>query len=270
MNDYGYDKAPANAYPALIKDAEDNQVVWQETFSLKVGSTTTNIKNDVTIELSDDFSKGTYKVKNMFKADLFFGATGMVMNAGADYYADLEDDVLTIYKAEHPSYHFGGNVTLKVDLSEMTITSSANINCTTAGSPQKAAEIVDYKLAIPSESEGGEESPYAYLFGELKESFADGGYQGNPKKGTLVIEASDDPAHHLLMTFFSGNPCAVTVYADVSADGKYITTVQPKGYTNMGKFYSSTLDVYAAGGTVAIWGTLKFDYPTISDYSASR
>ena len=256
--------------PALLVDGEGNPIKWQETFDLKVGSTTTNFKNDVTIELSDDFTKGTYKVKNMFKADLFFGATGMVMNVGADYYADLEDDVLTIYKAEHPSYHFGGNVTLKVDLSEMTITSSANINCTTAGAQQKAAEILDYKLAIPNESEGGEDSPYAYLFGELTESFADGGYQGNPKKGTLVIAASDDPAHHLLMTFFSGNPCAVTVYADVSADGKYITTVQPEGYTNMGKFYSSTLEVYAGGGVVSVWGTLKFDYPTIADYSAAR
>lgn len=254
--------------PALIKDAEDNQVVWQETFSLKVGSTTTKFKNDVTIELSDDFSKGTYKVKNMFKADLFFGATGMVMNAGADYYADLEDDVLTIYKAEHPSYHFGGNVTLKVDLSEMTITSSANINCTTAGSPQKAAEIVDYKLAIPSESEGGEESPYAAYFGTLLESFSDASYYGFPAKGNLVIEASDDPAHHLKMTFFSGKPCAVTTYADVSADGSKITTVQTK--CSMGNFFPSTLDVYIGGGTISVWGTLKFDYPTISDYAASR
>lgn len=255
--------------PALLVDGEGNPIKWQETFGLKVGSTTTNFKNDVTIELSDDFTKGTYKVKNMFKADLFFGATGMVTNVGADYYADLEDDVLTVYKAEHPSYYFGGNITLKVDLSEMTITSSANINCTTAGAQQKAAEIVDYKLVIPNESEGGEESPYAAYFGTLVESFNDASYYGYPAKGNLVIEASDDPAHHLKMTFFSGKSCAVTTYADVSADGSKITTVQTN--CNMGTFYSSTLDVYMAGGVLsAVWGTLNFDYPTISDYAASR
>lgn len=254
--------------PALLVDGEGNPIKWQETFGLKIGSTTTNFKNDVTIELSDDFTKGTYKVKNMFKADLFFGATGMVTNAGADYYADLENDVLTVYKAEHSSYYFGGNVTLKVDLSEMTITSSANINCTTAGAQQKAAEIVDYKLVIPNESEGGEESPYAAYFGTLLESFNDASYYGYPAKGNLVIEASDDPAHHLKMTFFSGKPCAVTTYADVSADGSKITTVQTN--CSMGNFFPSTLDVYIGGGTIAVWGTLNFDYPTISDYSASR
>jgi hypothetical protein len=112
------------------------------------------------------------------------------------------------------------------------------------------------------------ESPYAYLFGELTESFNDASYYGYPAKGKLVIAASDDPAHHLKMTFFSGKAAAVTTYADVSAGGSKITTVQ----TNcmLGTFYSSTLDVYAGGGSVAVWGTLKFDYPTIADYAASK
>ena len=107
------------------------------------------------------------------------------------------------------------------------------------------------------------------MFAELTESFDDASYYGYPAKGTLVIEASDDPAHHLKMTFFSGKSCAVTTYADVSADGSKITTVETS--STMGTFYSSTLDVYVGGGTIAVWGTLKFDFPSsISDYSASK
>ena len=144
--------------PALLTDDEGNVVEWEETFTLKVGATGTKKKNDVTFELSDDFAKATYKIKNMFVADSWFNNGQTMSGVGAEYYADLEDGILTIYKAEYPSYHFGGNVTLKVDLSEMAITSSANINCTTAGAPQKAAEIVDYKLAIPAPSQGGDQN----------------------------------------------------------------------------------------------------------------
>lgn len=153
--------------PALLADEEGNVVEWEETFTLKVGTTETKKKNAVTFDISDDLSKATYKIKNMFVADSWFNNGQTMSGVGAEYYADLEDGTLTIYKAEYPSYHFGGNVTLNVDLSEMTITSSANINCTTAGAPQKAAEIVDYKLAIPAPSQGGN----SLLAGTWKESF---------------------------------------------------------------------------------------------------
>ena len=255
-----------NYLPALIKDEEDNSVNWEETFTLKIGTNETAKKNAITIELSDDFTKGTYKIKNMFVSDLWYNNSLMMTNVGADYYADVEDGVMTVYKASK-SYYFNEDIKLAVDLDAMTITSLANIACT-APSNNKSAELLNYTITLPKASEGGEESPYAYLFGEFKESFNDASYYGYPAKGTLIIAASDDPAHHLKMTFFGGKSVAVTTYADVSADGSKITTVQTS--SSMGKFYSSTLDVYAAGGTVAIWGTLKFDYPTISDYSASR
>ena len=248
--------------PALLVDGEGNPIKWQETFGLKIGSTTTNFKNDVTIELSDDFTKGTYKVKNMFKADLFFGATGMVMNAGADYYADLEDDILTIYKAEHSSYHFGGNVTLKVDLSEMTITSSANINCTTAGAQQKAAEIVDYKLEIPAPSQGGGSvNPLAELaIGEYAES----GFSGNPAPGTLVIELSDDASKGDLLVKFGFE--TTKFYATVSGDASTMTiTVPETSTTNWGPI-SASLTLYPSGHY--IMGQVQYGWGTIYSYSA--
>ena len=256
--------------PALIEDEDGNPVNWEETFSLKIGSNDPVKKeNAVTIELSDDFAKATYKIKNMFVADSWFSNGQTLSGVGAEYYADIVDGVMTVYKkSESASYYFKEDVKLAVDLDAMTFTSAANIVCSTAGSSQKDAEIVDYKVAIPQASEGGE-SPYAYLFGELTESFYDASYYGYPAKGKLVIAASDDPAHHLKMTFFSGKSCAVTTYADVSADGSKITTVQTS--CAMGTFFSSTLDVYVGGGSVAVWGTLKFSYPSaISDYSASK
>ena len=216
--------------PALLVDGEGNPIKWQETFSLKVGSTTTNFKNDVTIELSDDFTEGTYKVKNMFKADQYFGPGYQTMTSvGADYYADLEDDVLTIYKAEHPSYYFGGNVTLKVDLSEMTITSSSNINCTTAGAQQKAAEIIDYKLEIPAPVV--EDDPVLAKFvGTWSESFEFKQYSWSTAATytndavEIKIEDGQLVATNILkITPQYGSPAAGTYYGVLSSDGKTVT-----------------------------------------------
>ena len=104
------------------------------------------------------------------------------------------------------------------------------------------------------------------LAGEYTEEFADGSFYGNPAKGTLTVAASDNADYDLQMTFFGGTSAAVTVYANVSEDGTTITTVQPSGYTNMGTFYASTLTV--AGNVIS--GTLNFDYPTVSDYTATK
>lgn len=228
--------------PALLVDGEGNPIKWQETFGLKVGSTTTNFKNDVTIELSDDFTKGTYKVKNMFKADQYFGPGYQTMTSvGADYYADLEDDVLTIYKAEHSSYYFGGNVTLKVDLSEMTITSSANINCTTAGAQQKAAEIVDYKLAIPAPSQGGE----SLLAGTWKESFAQGGKQWTNDSVSIEVGADGTVTISNMFRFGDYTKYSGTYTGTVSEDGRVISlpneTYGPTTHGMLGPISACTL-----------------------------
>ena len=115
-------------------------------------------------------------------------------------------------------------------------------------------------------SEGGEEGgeDHSALYGQYTENFDDSNYNGNPVKGTLKVEASDDTAHDLKMTFFGGTSVAFTVYADV--DGSTITTVNPGTYSGMGQFHESTLTV--SGNTIA--GTLNFDYPTIPDYSATK
>ena len=115
-------------------------------------------------------------------------------------------------------------------------------------------------------SEGGEEGgeDHSALYGEYTENFDDSNYLGYPTKGTLKVEASDDTAHDIKMTFFGGTNVAFTVYADV--DGSTITTVNPGTYSGMGQLHESTLTV--SGNTIS--GTLNFDYPTIPDYSATK
>lgn len=140
--------------PALITDKDDNPVKWEETFTLKIGENTNLKKNSVTIELSDDFSKGAYKIKNMFISDLWVYNNQNMSNVGADYYADEENGVMTVYQA-NLSYYFNSNIELAVDLDAMTLVSSAaSIGCSTPAPSNKSAEILDYKIALPKADEG--------------------------------------------------------------------------------------------------------------------
>ena len=223
---------------------------WHSNFTAGSG-----YENDLmTIELSDDASKGQLKVK-MFAYESYGSAYQLVC------YANLSEDGTTLTVLSSGVDYtgmgtFGENMVMTVSEGGNKIEFNKTLN-------------TSYYMPVGMLT-ATKISPYAYLFGELTESFDDASYYGYPAKGKLVIAASDDPAHHLKMIFFSGRSCAATTYADVSSDGKYITTVQPSGCTYMGTFYSSTLEVNTDGGTVTIWGTLKFDWPTISDYAASK
>lgn len=165
--------------------------------------------------------------------------------------------VSVVYEAMGP-----GKLVLTYDESSKTLTSPSGVSYSDF-STFNMSDIVATKQGA---SEGGEEGgeDHSALYGEYTENFDDSNYNGNPVKGTLKVEASDDTAHDLKMTFFGGTSVAFTVYADV--DGSTITTVNPGTYSGMGQFYESTLTV--SGNTIA--GTLNFDHPTIPDYSATK
>ena len=259
-----------NYYPSLIADEAGEAIQWEESFGLYKGtneSAAKTFKNTFSFELSDDFSKGAYKVKNMFYAESYFDNNGQpVSNKGGEYYADVEGNTLTLYReGAQKSYGFTADVVVSYDASAMTFAMAE----TSVGYVQGIGSdirIKGYQAVVYVEAPAAGDSEFVALLGDYKESFADGSYYGSPSKGTLTIAVSDNADYDLKMTFFGGTKAATTVYANVSEDGKTITTVQPSGYTNMGKFYASTLTV---DGNV-IWGTLKFDYPTISDYSATK
>lgn len=253
-----------NYEPGLITDENEEQIEWAEAFELyaneSLSGTPTSKKGVFTIALSDDFSKGVYKISNMFMANSYFDNNGQpVSNKGGEYYADLAGDVLTVYRANAVmSYGFISDVEMNYDATAKKFTFAGPVY---AGNP---GYLANYTAAVKVDAPAGGE--FADLIDQYEEDFADDSYNGRPAKGTLTIAASDNADYDLQMTFFGGTSAAVTVYANISDDGTTITTVQPSGYTNMGTFYASTLTV--ADGVIS--GTLTFDYPpTVSDYKAT-
>lgn len=258
---------------------EENPIEWEETFGLYSDESLTSelatFTNVFTIELSDDFSKGTYKLKNLFVVDMYYGeGFQMITNKGGDYYAnyDAATGKLTVLKENAvASYTFQGDVVLTYDSANKTFSAPTMTVTLLNGSAYYASGATRYIGGYAAEVKEEQEipsSPYAYLFGDYTESFNDSNYYGYPSKGILTIAQSDDANYDLKMTFFGGTSVAVTTYANVSDDGKKITTVETS--CSMGKFYESTLDIEYLSMGAPIWGTLTFDYPTISDYTASK
>ena len=112
---------------SIVNDAEGNQIVWEESFGLfndsaLSGEPQSSFTNKFTISLSDDFSKGAYKISNMFKADSYFDENRQPQsNKGADYYADMEGDVLIVHKrAGGNSYSFSSDITLNYNRTDKT------------------------------------------------------------------------------------------------------------------------------------------------------
>ena len=216
--------------PALIENNEGNPVNWEETFTLKIDENLSQKKNSVTIELSDDQSKATYKIKNMFVADMWFNNGQNMSDKGGNYYANEENGVMTVYKASQ-SYYFDDDINLAFDLDAMTFTSTTNIICRTAGVQQKEAEIIDYKIAIPAPSQGTDN----LLAGTWKESFVyTGGWSGpeNCTNDAVTIDVQSDGTvvvsnifkYVMYSTVYSG-----TYTGTVSADGRVITLPEESG-----------------------------------------
>lgn len=111
-----------NVYMDFVTDVNGDPIQWEETFGLygdeALSNKLTSFTNVFTIALSDDFSKGTYKISNMFKVDSYWNNGQQVTNKGGEYYAnyDAENGELTVLKANSASgYTFTGNVVLAYD-----------------------------------------------------------------------------------------------------------------------------------------------------------
>lgn len=266
----------------FVNDENGDPIQWEESFklysdeSLSPDLELATFTNVFTIELSDDFSKGTYKLKNLFVVDRYYGeGFQMITNKGGDYYAnyDAATGNLTVLKANAvASYTFPGDVVLTYDSVNNTFSATTLTVTLPSGSEYYASGatryIGGYSAAVKEEQEIPS-SPYAYLCAQYTESLT-GAANGNPTPGTLTIELSDNDSYDLKMTFFGGTSTEVTVYANVSDDGKTLTTVKPAGYTNMGSFYESTLTLSDLSTGGPIWGTLKFDYPANVEYTAFK
>ena len=243
-----------NYLPALIFDENGDPVKWQETFDLKVGETTTAKKNDITIELSDDFSKGTYLIKNMFIADEFYDEDGRrVSNEGANYYADEENGVLTVYRGSQKSYSFDSDIALAIDLSAMTLTGPAIIDCYNYNRT-KSMQILDYKIAVKSEA--GSDNPLA---GTWKESFSYSDWSGttNYTNDQVLIEIGADGSatiSNMFRTMMYSTAYSGTYTGTVSSDGRSISIPEesygPNTHGMLGPVPAMTLTLSADNQTL--------------------
>ena len=220
--------------------------------------------NGMEITASEEASFGQLKVK-------FFTTTD---GSSFTAYAALEDSKLKVAVGgmNHPGF---GTIWDPAAVIEFTVNADGTITLA-EWEDGKWKTMTNYVATKFVEEEGGDEGDegdegddfaYAYLLGEYTESFDDSEYYGYPGKGTLRIAKSDNPAHHLQMTFFIGSYGEVTVYANVSSDGKTIVT---EDSVSGPKLTSSTLNIDYLSIGRPIYGTVYFDEYELYDYTASR
>jgi hypothetical protein len=262
-----------NYLPSLISNDEGEVIEWAESFDLyryesDITGGTPNVsqKGVFTVALSDDFSKGVYKISNMFYADVYYGdGYLMISNKGGVYYADIEGNVLTVKKdGAVLSYGFSKDIEMTYDAEAQTITCAGPVATYSYGGviANRECFLVNYKAEIKKEEVGGDVDLTSF-YGVYNEDVT---APYGSKKETLVISESDNSSYDLKMQFFytSGESSYSydTAYGKVAADGKSITVTIP-GYSN---FYGPVADfVLTVEGN-----TISGKYAGQYQYSASK
>ena len=242
----------------FVEDAEGNPIQWEENFSVYKNESdatpTHTYKNVFTIELSDDFDKGTYKVNNIFVYnDKYTG------NVAGTYYANYDAGTFTIIKNDS-GYPFSNNtVALTYDEAEKTFTASSPIQFGykfSANYLQDGGFIKGYTAAVKVDKPATEPSGVEALYGEYTETFG-GTY---PTPGKTIIEASDQSGYDVKVTFFkplSGYGSGDVAYGKVNPEG---TEISFDAYTSniMGPLSAFTLTVDGNNLSGSYGGTFNY------------
>lgn len=262
---------------------EENPIEWEETFGLysdeSLNSKLTTFTNVFTIELSDDFSKGTYKLKNLFVVDMYYGeGFQMITNKGGDYYAnyDAATGNLTVLKANAvASYTFQGDVVLTYDSANKTFSAPTMTVTLLNGSAYYASGATRYIGGYAAEvketedpgTSGDNVDPLVQaVVGTYTES-----HTGTwPVAGTVEIRNSDDTSKGNIMLIFSFDTSA-KFYATIAGTDTNATIeiADNQSSNNFGPI-DGTITIMASYGYM--YGELNFIGmgSTISDYSAMR
>lgn len=286
-----------NYLPSLIADAEGETIQWEESFDLyryesdiTSGEPKASIKNVFTVALSDDFSKGVYKISNMFKADMYYNQGQMISNKGGEYYADVEGNVLTIkYKGSTLSYGFSKDIDLVYDAEAQTITSAAPIATYAYGGvlANRDCFVVNYSVAVKVEApvqegsiagtwdqvasvgDSAANSTVTIAVDGTTVTLTDFLYAGVTVTGTLNGDTVTIPAYTMISD--STGPIMADLVLTISADKKTITApdfniggwIDVTGYTATkqgGDDAESSFDVTAICGEY--WETFSGYWPT--------
>ena len=221
-----------NYYPEWI-EADGKQVEWAESFKLSRYEdmsleTPSNKKGVFTFELSDDFTKGVYKVNNMFVADMYFQNGQMVSNKGGVYYADVEGDVLTVYyKDAVLSYGFTNDIELAYDAVEKTF--SVEKLSTYNYATSRSAYIYEYTAGVKVDAPAGGEGVSIDAFaGTWSETFSTTalfwGGAGDHANDAMTVTVVDGKLYFQNMFSFNAMGMAMkgNYYGTLSEDGTTI------------------------------------------------
>ena len=226
-----------SVFMELIKDENGDPIQWEETFAVysteEDASAGTNavktFTNVFTIELSDNFSNGTYKVSGIFAYNnSYSGKTGGI------YYADYADGVLTIYKetAENQSYAFTEKeVKLNYDSVNKTFSSASIIEFGYKfdnADLRNGGFIGGYTVAVKEEESNVDAGPLAAFIGKWSESFTNSYFMGQGEYNNvegITVSIVDGKLYFekMFAITYSGSPLSGSYYGTLSADGKTIT-----------------------------------------------
>ena len=190
----------AALYIDFIYDSKGELIQWEENFgifeteeaALEGTSPKMTYNNVFTIDFSDDFSKGTYKVSNMFLTDAYYGVGYQhVYNKGGEYYADYASGKLTVkMNSAMKSYFFTQDVVLAYDSNAKKFTSAAPFPFTanTLSSYNKSGFVGGYvasaKSAVASDPIAGKWSVSCLMAPAFGGDFVE-------KTGEMIISGSD-------------------------------------------------------------------------------
>ena len=224
--------AQKNYYPEWI-EADGKQVEWAESFKLSRYEdmsleTPSNKKGLFTFELSDDFTKGVYKVNNMFVADAYFHNGQMVSNQGGTYYADVEGDVLTVYyEGGVLSYGFTKDIELAYNATEKTF--SVEKISTYNYATSRSAYIYEYTAGVKVDAPAGEGGSSLDKFvGTWTETYVNKPYSWSSEtvyEGEFTVSVVDGKLYFENMFVYKMGSTTYTsnYYGTLSEDGTTIT-----------------------------------------------
>ncbi len=262
-----------NYYPELIS-VDDEPVEWEESFELwqdgAAAATDTKSGGVFTFALSDDFTKGVYKVSNMFVATMYYGeGYQSIKGKGGEYYADINDEgKLVVYMADAvESYGFVSDVVVDYDKSEKKFSfTEVKTNSFYVGvNPNPKTGYLKNYSAVVKANDVDNPTGVEALYGEYTESFTVIQYQ-TPNNETTVISESDNPSYDVKIQFFytegEFSSAYDTAYGVVNAEGTELTVT----YLTYSNFFAQPEPFVLTISN----GTLSGTVGSVTDYTATR
>lgn len=165
----------------FVNDENGDPIQWAETFSVYAtkedalaGTNPTTYKNVFTIALSDDFTKGAYKISGMFAFNNVYDSPVI-----PTYYANYVDGKLTVIQNQD-GFYFQSDITFAYDAEAktfiMTDPVAVGSRFDIPGWQSKSGWIYGYNAAVKVEEEPEPETP-----GEGEE---EGGFDAASLEGT--------------------------------------------------------------------------------------